>query len=753
MRIASMTRMRQAPAVRPAVRGTAAVCAVSAVVCLLLTYRGAVARLEGYRAEWITASAWAIGSVLAAWLGSTWALLSMLSSRAPAWVLFGALALCVEWINALRVISVDPSGAALGAAAAVAAPYAAAACWCAASWALSGLGPRRREARQAGHAALLLAALWVAAVRTGTLHRVYQTGDVLLVVFVPVALACLGASAAALSSWRRPARGAAAMRTAPAPAPAGRQVSALAPRVTREPTSAAISTLRLSDIVLPERTRLEIQALIRLLRDPASGAALGIEPPQGAILYGPPGTGKTMIARAIAGETGRAALAFSGAELVSMWVGEGAQLVRAVFEQARRAAPCVLFIDELDGAAPARSAADAAGGGAPQDARARMAEFLHALEGASGPLAGVFVVGASNRLDDIDPAVRSRLGYHVAVPLPDEPARAEILRRIFPARAQASPEEVARMTQGASGRDLRELCRAAGLAALAEGAPAVARAHFELALRRIRPEPGGHATRQAAPSRIAQARFSDLVLPPGIMAELRTLVRLITDPEVGRELGVAPPAGAVLYGPPGTGKTLIARAVAGESGRPVLAFAGAAITSMWLGEGTQLVRDMFRQAREAAPCILFVDELDGVAPSRRPDPGAAAAGAGQDATQRINQFLQELEGVGGAAAGVFVVGATNHLDAIDQAVRSRLSYHVAIPLPGPEERAAILRRHFPARTTTTPEEVAALTGGRSGRDLRELCRIAGVIALSEDAPRVTIEHVRRALARLDPEEA
>jgi ATP-dependent 26S proteasome regulatory subunit len=745
MRIASRIHVRQLPAVRPAARSVAALCAVSAVVCLLLAYRGAVAHLEGYTAAWVGATVWTAGAAAAGLLGISWAILSLLSSREPAWVVFGALGLYFEALFVLRfplAIRSDDLAAAL----ALASPYAAVACWSVASWALraSGMGPRHREARQAGYAALLLSGLWVASVRTGMLHRVYQTGDVLLVVFVPVALACVGASAVALSARRHPAGHVAVQRTAPAPA---------APRLTREPRPAVISTLRLSDIVLPERTRLEIQALIRLLRDPGSGAALGIEPPQGAILYGPPGTGKTMIARAIAGETGRAALAFSGAELVSVWIGEGAQLVRAVFDQARRAAPCILFIDELDGVAPARSAADAVGGSASQDARARMAELLGALEGASGPLAGVFVVGASNRLDDIDPAVRSRLAYHVAVPLPDEPARAEILRRIFPARADAAPEEIARVTQGASGRDLRELCRVAGLAALAEDAPSVTRAHFELALRRIHPESGGHATRAASPSRIAQARFSDLVLPQAITAELRTLVRLITAPELGRELGVAPPAGAILHGPPGTGKTLIARAVAGESGRPVMAFAGAALTSMWIGEGTQLVRDMFQQARSQAPCVLFVDELDGITPSRRAEPGAMLAGAGPDATQRINQFLQELEGVGGAAAGVFVIGATNHLDAVDPAVRSRLSYHVAIPLPESAERAEILRRHFPARTTSAPEEVAAIAGGCSGRDLRELCRIAGVIALSEEAQHVTIEHFRRALARLDPEEA
>ena len=258
----------------------------------------------------------------------------------------------------------------------------------------------------------------------------------------------------------------------------------------------------------------------------------------------------------------------------------------------------------------------------------------------------------------------------------------------------------------------------------------------------------GRSTRRAVPRRVALARLSDVVLPKETKAELRVLIRLITNPGAGRELGVkTPPPGAILYGPPGTGKTLVARAIAGECGRPVLAFDGAAITSMWMGEGTQLVADMFDQARGAAPCVLFIDELDGIVP-RRGAGGSGIASAGHDATQRINQFLQELEGVGGGLRNVCVIGATNLLEAIDPAVLDRLSYHVQLPLPNRDARVAMLEQHWPARCATTPEAVADLTAGLSMRANRDLCEIAGMVALSENAREVKLEHFRRAIGRM-----
>jgi ATP-dependent 26S proteasome regulatory subunit len=723
------------------------------VVIAALTGYGAIASLEGIGLQWARTRTMSLGFPAAA--GAVIAALTAFGIASGGVIgVLGWIAVLTEFVLARAVIVAKP-GAPSPELAAMALTSGA----IVAAILLGGIAVRlfqrnehgahlrgRREAAQAGTALLLLSGLWVAAVRTGVLHRFHLTGNVDLVVFAPVVLACAGVAALTWhGSWR------AAWPDMPTEEVTieRRQGPIAASRsATRAPQATRVAPARLADVILPDPTRAEIRALIRLIADPASGAALGVEPPAGAILYGPPGTGKTLVARAIAGETGRAVLSYSGSELTSMWVGEGTQLVRQMIDAARAAAPCVLFIDELDGIASARGRMQRdQGSAATHDLRARLGEFLQQLEGTGGALASVFVVGATNRLDDVDPAVRSRLAYHVEIPLPDEAARAAILRQHFPPRATTSPEEVARLAGGLAGRELRELCRVAGMVALAERADAVTSDHFARALERVRTDPGAYATRPAEPSRVEQAAFADLVLPEETVAELRTLVRLISDPASGEGLGVEPPAGAILYGPPGCGKTLIARAIAGESRRPVLAFSGASLTSPFAGEGTQLVRDMFRQARSQAPCVLFVDEIDGIAPARH-DGILALGHAGNDATQRIDQFLQELEGVGGAARNVFVVGATNHLNAIDPAVRSRLSYHVRIPLPDEAARVAILRQHFPRQAETTPEEVAGMTDGLSGRDLREMCRIAGLVALSDRATTVTLDHFTRARDRL-----
>lgn len=203
----------------------------------------------------------------------------------------------------------------------------------------------------------------------------------------------------------------------------------------------------------------------------------------------------------------------------------------------------------------------------------------------------------------------------------------------------------------------------------------------------------------AQPSVVEPAQLSDLVLPERTLSQVRALVRIIAEPDAARAAGIEAPVGAILVGPPGTGKTLVARAIAGECGRQALAFSGASLSSKWIGESTERISDMFRQARATAPCVLILDELDGIAPARQGDPSNSAAQ--RDFAQRINEILQQLEGVGGSLAGVFVIGATNHLDAIDPAVRSRLSQHISIPCrtkpTGPRSCGAISRSTLRSR--------------------------------------------------------
>jgi len=606
------------------------------------------------------------------------------------------------------------------------------------------LGLGAAGTQRAGIALLLFAGLWIAAIRVSVPYRLHLLVGAETAVWGATWLVWLGVLGIV---WDRLPR----LRAPRDPAELTDRLWAETKAETRSAPRpmlaqpSVVAPAHLADLVLPDRTLQQIRALVRIIAEPEAGRALGIELPIGAILDGPPGTGKTLVARAIAGECGRRVLAFTGAALSSKWVGESTERIGDMFRQAREAAPCVLVLDELDGIAPARQG-DPTNSAAHRDFAQRITEMLQQLEGVSGTLTDVFVIGATNRLDAVDPAVRSRLGHHISIPLPDEAARAELLRRHFPATTTVTPDEIARVTQGMSGRDLREVCRTAATAAFSEYRGTVTRAHFETGLVQVRAEPGAHATRAAEPSHIAPATFADLVLAEPVMAELRTFVRLLRDPDRGRELGAEPPQGAVLYGPPGTGKTLIARAVAGELGRPALAFSGASLTSVVVSEGVQLVRDMFRQASEQTPCVLFIDELDGITPSRRSDP--FGVGASHDATQQINQFLQELEGVGGGLRGVCVIGVTNHLETIDDAVLSRLSYHVEIPLPDRQGRIEILRRHFGKRVAVTPDDLADLTNGLSGRDLRELCKTAGMIAMGKDAGAVTLDDFRRARQRV-----
>lgn len=499
------------------------------------------------------------------------------------------------------------------------------------------VGLRPGESRRVGIALLLLAGLWVAAMRVGLPYRLHIPVSVAVAIWVPIPLGWLGLLGL---SWHILPR----LQTRHELYLAESKPRAMSVPARKLAQPSIVEPAHLSDLVLPERTLSQVRALVRIIAEPEAARTVGIEAPTGAILVGPPGTGKTLVARAIAGECGRRALAFTGSSLSSKYVGESTERTSDMFKQARAAAPCVLILDELDGIAPARQG-DPSNSAAHRDFAQRINEILQQLEGVGGSLSGVFVIGATNHLDAIDPAVRSRLSQHISIPLPDEAERTEILRRNFPVNTDVSPEKIAHVTQGKSGRDLRELSRAASMAAFSEGSAVVTKAHFELALSQTGSEPGAHASRSAESSRVEPAAFTDLVLPDQTMAELRTFVRLLRDPDRGRDFGAGAPRGAVLWGPPGTGKTLIARAVAGELGRPVLAFSGASLTSMMVGESSQLIRDAFAQARAQAPCVLFIDEIDGVTPSR--NRGAFGMGASHDATQQVSQFLQEIEGVGG----------------------------------------------------------------------------------------------------------
>jgi SpoVK/Ycf46/Vps4 family AAA+-type ATPase len=277
--------------------------------------------------------------------------------------------------------------------------------------------------------------------------------------------------------------------------------------------------------------------------------------------------------------------------------------------------------------------------------------------------------------------------------------------------------------------------------ALVEIAAAVIVAAGVYALHRFSPAPraGG----------VAPARLRDVALPGTTAGEIATLVDLLRSSRRARALGVELPAGALLVGPPGTGKTLIARAIATETRRSFFACDAASLTSPWAGASTQAVAGVFADARASAPCVLFLDEIDAVA-GNRDTIGRYGGAAAADRQQAVDQLLQEIDGVRGASGGVFILAATNHPDALDPALRSRLAYVVHVGLPDAPARVAILRGLWPRRCTASVGDVAQMTDGMSGRELRELVRIAGLLALGERADAVTADHFRRALERIEP---
>jgi ATP-dependent 26S proteasome regulatory subunit len=297
--------------------------------------------------------------------------------------------------------------------------------------------------------------------------------------------AAAGLPAAAVLLWAldRPARPALVEIAAAAVVACGAWLLLRSPAV---PASSAAPTLR-DDVVLPERTRREVAALLEVLRSARRARAIGVDLPAGAILHGPPGCGKTLIARAVAAESRRALVALNTGSLASGYAGVGAARVREAFAEARRSAPSVVLIDELDGIAPSRRHVDAHGGEAAHDAVRVVTALLAEID--VGAAAGVFVIGATNHLDAVDPAVRSRLSLVVRVREPDLATRAEILRRAWPRRSRGvDPLAVALWTEGdrLSGRDCRDVLRTAGLIALGRGADAVEAEDVREALRRLR---------------------------------------------------------------------------------------------------------------------------------------------------------------------------------------------------------------------------------------------------------------------------
>jgi transitional endoplasmic reticulum ATPase len=442
------------------------------------------------------------------------------------------------------------------------------------------------------------------------------------------------------------------------------------------------------------------------LRHPEIFQKLGIEPPKGVLLYGPPGTGKTLIAKAVANESGAHFISIAGPEVISKYYGESEQRLREVFEEARSNAPSIIFIDELDSITPRREEVTG------EVERRVVAQLLTMMDGLE-ERGQVVVIGATNRLDAIDPALRrpGRFDREIEIGVPGEPDRIEIMKihtRGMPLSEDVKMDLLAQQTHGFVGADLAALAREAAIRALRRYLPSIdldAKEIPQEVLDTLAVFPGDFrsALRDVSPSamrevmlEVSHVTWQDV----GGLDEAKQDVREAVEYPLSRrqqfeDLGITPPRGVLLYGPPGTGKTLIAKAVANESGANFIAIRGPQLLSKWVGESERAVREVFKKARQVAPSIIFFDELDALTPAR------GSSGESHVIESVLNQLLTEMDGLQ-ELKDVVVMGATNRPDIVDPALlrAGRFDRLVYIGEPELADRKKILDIH----TRTMPIE-------------------------------------------------
>ncbi|NJL05253.1 MAG: CDC48 family AAA ATPase [Chloroflexaceae bacterium] len=502
-------------------------------------------------------------------------------------------------------------------------------------------------------------------------------------------------------------------------------------------------TVTYEDIGGLRRELQRIREMIELpLRYPEVFERLGIAPPRGVLLHGPPGCGKTLIARAVAYETSAHFLHINGPEIIDKWYGASEAQLRTLFEQARRQAPAIIFIDEIDAIAPKREDM-----GSNQQVERRVVAQLLALMDGLDARGDVVVIAATNLPNALDPALRrpGRFDREIAIGVPDKIGRREILEiytRGMPLTEEVDLERLASKTHGFVGADLESLCREAALRALRRMLPEldfaqasipydvlmrleITRADFEGALNDVEPS----AIREIF-TEIPDVRWDDIGGLQNIKALLHEAVELpLRHRELFEQAGVRPAKGILLHGPPGTGKTLLARALANQSEANFIAIKGPQLLSMWVGESERAVREIFRKARQAAPCIIFFDELDALAPRR------GSAGDSHTTERVVSQLLTEIDGIE-ELRGVLILAATNRIDRIDPALLrpGRFDLLLEMPLPDLAARQTILAIHtqrMPLATDVDLAHLATQTDGFVGATLEALCRRAALLAIRD----------------------
>jgi transitional endoplasmic reticulum ATPase len=510
----------------------------------------------------------------------------------------------------------------------------------------------------------------------------------------------------------------------------------------------------------------KVREMIELpLRHPEIFDRIGIEAPKGVLLFGPPGTGKTLLAKAVANETNANFYSISGPEIMSKFYGESEERLREIFKEAQENAPSIIFIDEIDSIAPKREEVSG-------DVEKRIVSQLLTLMDGIQSRGKLVVIGATNRPNAIDPALRrpGRFDREIEIGIPDEKGRLEILQihtRGMPLTDDVNLDSIARVTHGFVGADLEALGKEAAMLSLRRMLPEINMQEskipaevlnkikitdkdFEDALKDIQPS----AMREVQIQR-PNVRWEDVGGLSEVKEELQEAIEWpLKHGNLFAEADVRPPKGILLYGPPGTGKTMIAKAVAATSEANFISVKGPELLSKWVGESEKGVREVFRKARQAAPCVIFFDELDAIAPRRGGSEGDS------NVTERvISQMLTEMDGLEDLK-GVVVIGATNRPDILDEALLrpGRFDRILEVPAPDASARKEILKIHTkkkPLDPAVNLDRLVEMTNGMTGADIAAVVNAAAMTAIKEHVAskekgklKVTMNHFESALQKI-----
>jgi transitional endoplasmic reticulum ATPase len=491
----------------------------------------------------------------------------------------------------------------------------------------------------------------------------------------------------------------------------------------------------------------KVREMIELpLRHPEIFEKLGIEAPKGVLLHGPPGTGKTLLAKAVANETNAHFISISGPEVMSKFYGESEARLREIFKEAKEKAPSIVFVDEIDSIAPKREEVTG------EVERRVVSQLLSLMDGLEGR-GKVIVIAATNRPNAIDPALRrpGRFDREIEIKVPDKRGRLEILQihtRNMPLDTDVDQDKVAAVTHGFVGADLEYLCKEAAMKCLRRLLP-----ELNLEDEKLAPEvldkliitrnDFENATKEVMPSAMREVyleppdvSWEDIGGLEEVKRELQEAVEWpMRHPDLYKELGHLIPKGILLHGPSGTGKTMLAKAVATESEANFISVKGPELLSKWVGESERGIREIFRRARQASPCVIFFDEIDSIAPTRGGGMEGGGGGGGTGMERMVSQLLTEMDGIQ-EMQGVVVIAATNRADMIDTALvrPGRFDKIVYVPNPDKKTREKILEIHArgkPIGRDIDLSKIVEKTEGFSGADVSAIVNTAISLVLHE----------------------